>query len=339
MISINSNPLISVIVPVFNVEKYLNRCIDSILSQTYRHLEILLIDDGSNDSSPQICDEYSKKDKRVRTIHKKNGGVSSARNAGLDVASGQFISFIDADDFISNDMYKELIEVYNAHHYDLVKCFYDYYINDTITTKHYYYDPGLIDISDKNSIYSLFKEKKMDAEIWSYLFKKDTIGDLRFKNYGFGEDLLFVITIISKVKSLYITNNSYYHYFINDNGAVYSKKNVSRNMNNIILVNKELRDIILKEQYYYFDFLTVITIYRIIEDNICSYTGSSIIDLIDDFEELKSLINSINVKELTYYQRCFFHFLKNKNERMILFITKIKKRLLRKDRQIERSIS
>lgn len=102
------NDLISVIVPVYNVEKYLNRCVDSILLQTYKNLEIILVDDGSTDSSGNICDEYAKKDNRIQVIHKVNGGLSSARNAGLDIVNGKYISFIDSDDYIKNDMIESL---------------------------------------------------------------------------------------------------------------------------------------------------------------------------------------------------------------------------------------
>ena len=92
--------LISVIVPVYNVEKYLNRCVESIMNQTYKNLQIILIDDGSNDRSGKICDEYAEKDKRIEVIHKENAGVSAARNKGLDKAKGEWITFVDADDWI-----------------------------------------------------------------------------------------------------------------------------------------------------------------------------------------------------------------------------------------------
>lgn len=100
--------LISVIVPVYNVEKYLHKCINSILNQTYKNLEIILIDDGSTDNSGKICDEYALKDNRIKVIHKENGGLSSARNAGLDICSGDYIGFVDSDDYIAEDMYEYL---------------------------------------------------------------------------------------------------------------------------------------------------------------------------------------------------------------------------------------
>ena len=103
------NPLISVIVPVYNVAAWLPRCVDSVLAQTYQNLEILLIDDGSTDASGEICDAYAEKDPRIRVIHKKNGGLSSARNAGLDVSNGQYLGFVDSDDWIEPEMYAEML--------------------------------------------------------------------------------------------------------------------------------------------------------------------------------------------------------------------------------------
>ena len=100
------NDLISVIVPVYNVEKYLNKCIESIVNQTYTNLEIILVDDGSPDNCPNICDEWAKKDSRIKVIHQRNSGGGAARNIGLDNANGSMISFIDSDDFISTDMYE-----------------------------------------------------------------------------------------------------------------------------------------------------------------------------------------------------------------------------------------
>lgn len=111
---------ISVVIPVYNVEKYLHRCIDSILEQTYKKLEVILVDDGSTDNSSEICDYYMQKDERIKVIHKKNGGLSSARNAGLDIASGDYISFVDSDDWIVEDIYEHCIDLVEAINYDVV---------------------------------------------------------------------------------------------------------------------------------------------------------------------------------------------------------------------------
>ena len=105
-----SGPLISVIVPIYNVEQYLEKCINSILNQTYRHLEIILVDDGSPDDCGGICDQYSVMDQRVKVIHKQNGGLSDARNAGLEIACGEFIAFVDSDDAILPEMIEKLYQ-------------------------------------------------------------------------------------------------------------------------------------------------------------------------------------------------------------------------------------
>lgn len=115
-----NNELISVIIPVYKVEKYLDECIQSVINQTYKNLEIILVDDGSPDNCGKICDEYAKKDNRIKVIHKENGGLSSARNAGLDIARGEYISFIDSDDYVSKDFIKNMsIQMANA---DLIIC-------------------------------------------------------------------------------------------------------------------------------------------------------------------------------------------------------------------------
>lgn len=113
---------ISIIVPVYNVEKYLNRCLDSILNQTFTDFELILVDDGSTDNSGIICDEYKTKDNRIKVIHKENGGLSSARNAGLDIARGRYIGFVDSDDFISKDMYQILYNEAEKNKADMIMC-------------------------------------------------------------------------------------------------------------------------------------------------------------------------------------------------------------------------
>lgn len=102
--------LLSVIIPIYNVEPYLDRCMESIVNQTYKNLEIIMVDDGSPDNCPELCDQWQRKDVRIKVIHKKNGGLSDARNAGLDIASGEYIAFVDSDDFVDLDMYRSMIE-------------------------------------------------------------------------------------------------------------------------------------------------------------------------------------------------------------------------------------
>ena len=114
--------LISVIIPVYNIEQYLPRCLDSVIAQTYNNLEIILVDDGSTDSSGEICDKYSLLDNRIKVIHKSNGGVSSARNEGLEVAKGDYIGFVDGDDIIEKDMYQILLDNAIKYHCEMSCC-------------------------------------------------------------------------------------------------------------------------------------------------------------------------------------------------------------------------
>ena len=121
---------ISIIVPVYNVEKYLSQCIESIINQNYKNIEIILVNDGSTDKSGDICDSYSLKDNRIKVIHKKNEGVSIARNTGLKVATGEYIAFVDGDDFVHEYIYTKLINIINNSKYDLVMCrFYRSFFN------------------------------------------------------------------------------------------------------------------------------------------------------------------------------------------------------------------
>ena len=120
----DNTDIISIIIPVYNIEKYLSKCLESIAIQSYQNLEILLIDDGSSDRSPEICDAYKKKDKRFCVIHKENGGLSSARNAGIEIASGKYLLFVDGDDYIDKDMVKILYKRIKQDKSDMAFCNY-----------------------------------------------------------------------------------------------------------------------------------------------------------------------------------------------------------------------
>lgn len=122
----SDSPLISVIIPVYNVEKYLHRCLDSVIEQTYKNLEVILIDDGSTDHSGEICDDYAAKDVRIHVIHQENQGVSAARNKGLDTAKGEYIAFVDSDDYILPEMYAKMLECIIENNVDFCVCQWQY---------------------------------------------------------------------------------------------------------------------------------------------------------------------------------------------------------------------
>lgn len=205
--------MVSVIVPIYNVEKYLKRCIDSILNQTYKNLEIILVDDGSPDKCPQICDEYAKEDDRIIVIHNKNGGVSSARNAGLDIARGKYIGFVDPDDYINYDMYSAMVNEMDNFACDAVIC-------------------GFCQVSEKENkiirkeslqskvlrVEECFKELfsfsglAIKPVVWNKLFKRDIISDLRFCEYiEISEDLLFCVEYLLRCDKIALQRGGFYN--------------------------------------------------------------------------------------------------------------------------------
>lgn len=219
---------ISVIVPVYKSEKYLEYCVESILNQTYKNIELILIDDGSPDQSAEICDEYARKDSRVRVIHKENGGVSTARNAGLDVAKGDYLTFVDSDDYLEADMYEKMMAKMKEYDCDIVMCdcvkeYGDYreiyshdiregYYNKEQLEQEYY--PHLL----------MMENVEYPATIsnWLLLWKKSlNLEDMRYEpGIRYSEDLLFGAKLMYRAQSFYyMKGETYYHYVMNPNSA------------------------------------------------------------------------------------------------------------------------
>lgn len=174
----NIAPLISVIVPVYNVENYVDRCIDSVLNQSYLNLEILLIDDGSTDRSGSICNEYKEKDDRIKCIHKKNGGLSDSRNMGILYAKGQYITFVDGDDFIADDYIEYLYFLISKYNADISICNYQKVIADgDIMNKK---NGKTIVLLGDEALEVLFYQKYYTMSAWGKLYKKEIIQGIEF---------------------------------------------------------------------------------------------------------------------------------------------------------------
>lgn len=201
------NPTISIIVPVYNTEQYLNRCIDSILSQSFTNFELLLIDDGSTDKSGDICDEYARKDERIKVFHKKNGGVSSARNMGLDFARGEWITFVDADDWIVKDC---LNWEYSLFQEDLI--IFSYYNNSETSNNLFPINSFVTKGKDElNDLYQTLIYKGFFRTVWSKLFKKSIINNLRFDEaISIGEDHLFLLNYLCKIEACRFVDKPFY---------------------------------------------------------------------------------------------------------------------------------
>ena len=171
---------ISVIVPVYKVEPYLSRCLDSIINQTYRNLEIILVDDGSPDRCGEICDEYARQDSRIRVIHKANGGLSDARNHGIDVAIGDYIAFVDSDDYIATDMYEKMLARLELDNSDMVVCNYYRFDEGSAPPK-----DGYIQLPDRvltqDEAFDFYLQIGGDyVSAWNKLYKRTIFDDLRY---------------------------------------------------------------------------------------------------------------------------------------------------------------
>ena len=211
--------LISVIIPVYNVEQYLRQCIDSVINQTYKNLEIILVDDGSTDNSGKICDEYALKDKRIKTIHKKNGGVSSARNIGLDIAKGDYIGFVDSDDYIERDMYELLLNTMLKQKSQLAVCNWFKQINNNWIENERFPKKQILTINEvlENFYWCMF--------VWNKLFDKRILDFIRFSELcGFGEDTLYCLNVLEKLKEVICVNNAKYYYRDNLKSASRSRQ-------------------------------------------------------------------------------------------------------------------
>lgn len=210
--------LISIIVPVYNVEPYLDRCIESIRMQTYENLQIILVDDGSTDKSGRICDTYEKLDKRIIVLHKENGGLSDARNFGLERADGDYIAFVDADDYIHSKMIERLLTNLNQTKADIAMCNLKY----TYATENALEDMTCFVAEKENIILDQLAAQKMyfgvDKKIvitvvWNKLYKKYVFEEIRFPKGKIHEDEFITFQLLYKAKKIVYTDETLYYYF------------------------------------------------------------------------------------------------------------------------------
>lgn len=212
MKKIDESPLISIIIPVYNVAPFLSQCIQSVLDQTYTHLEVIIVDDGSTDESPAICDKFAKLDTRIKVIHKKNGGLSDARNAGLDIASGDFIGFVDSDDWIENDMYETLYNLLNKYQADISAC--AHYIEYGTKTKAVFESKEIITFNHKDAMMALIKDKIIRNYVWEKLYKRELFNNLRFPVGKSFEDAALSYKIFYRANKTVLIQAPKYHYRI-----------------------------------------------------------------------------------------------------------------------------
>lgn len=217
--------MISIIIPIYNAEKYLSRCIDSVLSQTYSDIELLLINDGSKDNSGAICKEYARKDSRIRIFYKENGGVSSARNLGLNNAIGEYVMFVDSDDYMLPTMCEVMLSTLHSKKTDLIVCG----TTETgggIWAPHYDFDYSFTELK-KNFVAILHTE--LLSPPWNKLFKKELIGGQQFReDMSFGEDLMFNIRYLEKCRNVSFIKETPFFHEKNNNSSLVVRFNRNR---------------------------------------------------------------------------------------------------------------
>lgn len=223
---VKSVPILSIIVPIYNAEKYLQRCIDSILKQDFHDFELILVDDGSLDKSREICNDYAKSDNRIKIIIKSNGGVSSARNAALEVAAGIYVGFVDADDWISPFMYKDLHQKAVKYSADIVIC--DYTRNGEFVID--VNDFEIKSLAGIEYIQTMYKKlKTRDVVVWNKIYNKNLFDNIKFKEYNFNEDENIIIRLFLISNNIIYSNNIMYNYTNNTDSATnqyFSEKNI-----------------------------------------------------------------------------------------------------------------
>ncbi len=330
------NDLISIIIPIYNAEKYIDRCIESVIQQTYTNMEIICINDGSTDNTLQILNNYAYKDIRIKIIDKKNEGVSSARNYGINVSTGKYIAFVDCDDYIESNTIEYLYDIISQNNIDIVRG--NYFVN--------YTDKEVTSNENIEILYNKIIEKKMIineivpmlmcGEINTYpvllMIKKEILDKTCLFNIQihFMEDKIFYIRLFLKANFIYISNKQLYHYVQNENSVtlkpIYYKRNICDilKVNNIIEEILNNNDINYKKEYYE-------TMKAIHCKAIINYIYlMSINHEIDDFntildeEELVDFFKDLNKKRLNIYERIVIKLIKNKNKKILKIFFYIK---------------
>lgn len=274
-------PKVSIIVPIYNVEKYLDHCMQSLLNQTLKDIEIIMVDDESPDNCPKLCDEYAKRDSRIKVIHKKNGGLGYARNSGIDIATGDYIAFIDSDDFVEETMFEIMYKKAQKENSDIVYCNnYIYHSETRSVTKSNApldYDEtfrgcDVIEEVLKNMIASSpndSSDRKYYMSVWRGIFKKELVDGIRFvsEREYLSEDILYQVKVLQRANTVTIINDYLYYYRENLSSLThkYRKDRIQKSiilyeyltneLNGIITENKEDWKIrLLKFLYGYFRF-------------------------------------------------------------------------------------
>ncbi len=304
------NELISIIVPVYNVEKYIEKCINSITNQTYKKIEIILIDDGSTDGSGKMCDEYALMDKRVKVIHKENAGVSSARNLGINMANGEWISFVDADDWLDSDFCEKLYnEAITNEKLDIISSGY----NRVYSTKQEKINCKIerIKYSAQEYFIKLLNVQNGYGFCHMKLIRRECIKDIKFhEDIEVGEDALFNMELVKNIREVLILGQALYNYRFNNNSLVrkYDDRYVEKYLKSMMAVKKYIFNNYtdnLQVKYNYYNYVTYHVLLIVVnycfnkKNNQTFMNQIKLLKKVCNIEDFKEAIKKSNYKDLS----------------------------------------
>lgn len=284
------NIKISVIIPVYNVEKYIGQCLDSIVNQTYKNLEIIIVNDGSNDNSLEIINRYSQNDRRIKIINLENKGVSFARNIGIKNSEGNYISFVDSDDYLNLNTYEKLVK--NLDGEDLIIFNYGRFENSTreIIKEKYVSDDEMQELpEEKRYLYS-----KINHSCWNKLYKTEYLKRNKFKFFEIlYEDVFFNLEVIYSTNNIKILNESFYNYRVNRKDSIMGNRN-----------NNDLNYIQRQVSAYKTNFENI---NKLIEKNKNNYSAGKLVYILSERENWRAkLERNLNFEEIDKYLREYF---------------------------------
>lgn len=331
--------MISIIVPIYKVEKYLEKCLNSILAQTYKNIEIILVDDGSSDNCPAICNSCAEKDNRVKVIHKQNGGLINARKSGLEIAKGEYIGFVDGDDWIEPDMYSLFAQIIEKYSPDMVLSDFYYDNGTTLENSNQLFEQEFYDKNDlKNKLYpkmlfsGTYYKFGVNPCCWSKLYKKELLEknlhlvDGRIK---MGEDAAFTYPCLLDAESVATVKKPQYHYIINPNSMT---KSYDKNLKDIIFlpyerITQKCRECgadLSKQSDYYLLYLANF----LIRNEISGGNLNEGIKIILENQNILNAANNVKLSALPLHTKFFALALKSKNKLLLKTYSSILKKFM-----------
>lgn len=240
-----SEDLISIVIPVFNVEKYLDKCIDTVCNQSYQNIQIILVDDGSTDNCGSICDKAARKDKRITVLHKTNGGLSDARNCGIDIANGKYITFIDSDDYISKDYVDYLYNLIKKYDAKISICGHVKTKSETENARQS--NPTEECFGKEKALEEMLYARKFSTSAWGKLYLTELFEDVRYPLGKFSEDMFTTYKVIAKADRI-VYGSQICYYYLRRNGSILVSQFSEKHMDVLDGLNQLKKDIPL-EQY------------------------------------------------------------------------------------------